>query len=256
MVERGIPQVIYEGGRLVGMDAILPRIGASATDYGAAVIRQFELMNIHTATPSEALLLARDKLKCLQILAGAGLNVPKTIIAGAPEDAGRLLDLLGGAPVIIKLLESTHGIGVILADTRNTAISLVEAFSKLEAPVLLQEYIGEANGADVRAFVVGKKVVAAMLRQAAEGEFRSNLHRGASATMVELSGEEEKLVLQATRLLGLQIAGVDLLRSNRGPLIMEVNASPGLEGIEGATGIDIAGAIIENLEYGVRQFRN
>jgi ribosomal protein S6--L-glutamate ligase len=254
LIEQGVPQVIYEGDRLVGMDAVLPRIGASVTDYGAAVIRQFELMGVYTATLSEALLMARDKLKCLQKLAAAGLGVPRTCIAGSPEAVPFLLDKLGGLPVVVKMLESTHGVGVILADNRNTVISLSEAFAKLNQPVILQEFIAEASGADVRAFVVGKRVVASMLRQAPQGEFRSNLHRGAVAVPESLSADEEKIVLKAANLLGLEIAGVDLLRSRRGPLVMEVNPSPGLEGIEGTTGVNIAGAIIENIEAGVRRF--
>jgi ribosomal protein S6--L-glutamate ligase len=256
LIEQGLPQVIYEGDRLVGMDVVLPRIGASVTDYGAAVIRQFELMNVYTATRSEALLMARDKLKCLQHLSANGLNVPRTFIAGTPEAVPFLIEKLGGAPIVIKLLESTHGVGVILAESLNNAVALAEAFAKLNQPIILQEFIGEAEGADVRAFVVGNKVVASMMRQAAEGEFRSNLHRGAEATPEEITHEEEKIVLKAARLMGLQIAGVDLLRSNRGPLVMEVNASPGLEGIENTTGVDISGAIIENIEAGVRKFAN
>lgn len=254
VIEKGLPQVIYEGSRLVGMDAVIPRIGASVTDYGAAVIRQFELMDIYTSTRSEALIMARDKLKCLQILSAGGIDVPRTAIAGSPEAVPRLIDLLGGAPIVVKLLESTHGVGVVLAESRNTAISVVEAFTKLGQPVLLQEFIEEAAGADIRAFVVGKRVVASMLRQAQEGEFRSNLHRGATANVEPLTPQEEKTVLDAARLMNLDIAGVDILRSKRGPLVMEVNASPGLEGIETTTGVDIAGAIIENLERGVEKF--
>lgn len=253
-IERGLPQVIYEGTRLIGMDALIPRIGASVTDYGAAIIRQFELMGIFTATRSEALIMARDKLKCLQKISAAGLDVPKTFMAGAMEDVPSLIDRFSGTPVVIKLLESTHGVGVILAESRQTAISVVESFFKLNQPVILQEYIAESGGADIRAFVVGKNVVAAMERQALEGEFRSNLHRGATSSITKLTPREKDIVLQAARLMGLDIAGVDLLRSNRGPLIMEVNASPGLEGIEGTTGVNIADAIIENVEWGVQRF--
>jgi ribosomal protein S6--L-glutamate ligase len=251
VIEKGLPQIIYEGERLVGMDAVIPRIGTSVTDYGAAVIRQFELMGIHTATKSEALIIARDKLKCLQKLSASGINVPKTFIAGSVEDTPELIDRLSGIPVVIKLLESTHGVGVILAESRNAAISIVEAFSKFNQPVILQEFIAEAGGADIRAFVVGKKVVAAMRRQAEQGEFRSNLHRGASSTPIDLTSKEIEIVLHAARLMDLEIAGVDLLRSDRGPLVMEVNASPGLEGIETTTGVDVAGAIIENLVRGI-----
>lgn len=251
VIEQGMPQVMYEGSRLIGMDAVVPRIGTSATDYGAAVIRQFELMGVYTATRSEALIMARDKLKCLQKLSAEGIDVPRTVIAGMPEAVPRLIDHLGGCPIVVKMLESTHGIGVLLAESRSAAVSMVEAFSKLGQAVILQEYIEEAGGADVRAFVVGKKVVAAMVRQAADGEFRSNLHRGATATVTRLSKLEEKIVLKSARLMGLDIAGVDLLRSSRGPLVMEVNASPGLEGIETTTGVDVAGAIIENVEAGL-----
>ncbi|MBK8564358.1 MAG: 30S ribosomal protein S6--L-glutamate ligase [Saprospiraceae bacterium] len=254
IIEQGVPHVFYEGTKLVGMDAVIPRIGASVTDYGAAVIRQFELMDIYTSTRSEALIMARDKLKCLQILSANGIAVPRTVMAGMPDALPRLIDYLGGAPVVVKMLESTHGVGVVLAETRSTAISIVEAFTKLGQPVLLQEFIEEAAGADIRAFVVGKRVVASMLRQAQEGEFRSNLHRGATASIEPLSQEEEKTVLQAARLMNLEIAGVDILRSKRGPLVMEVNASPGLEGIEATTKVDIAGAIIENVERGLEKY--
>ncbi|HFA49469.1 MAG TPA: 30S ribosomal protein S6--L-glutamate ligase [Bacteroidetes bacterium] len=254
VIEKGLPQIIYEGERLVGMDAVIPRIGTSVTDYGAAVIRQFELMDVYTATRSEALIIARDKLKCLQKLSASGISVPKTFIAGTTADVPELIDKLSGVPVVIKLLESTHGIGVILAHSRGTAISIVEAFSKFKQPVILQEYIEEAGGADVRALVVGKKVVASMKRQAEPGEFRSNLHRGATSTVETLSKEENEIVLASAKLMGLDVAGVDILRSNKGPLVMEVNASPGLEGIETTTGIDIAGAIIENVSKGIRHF--
>jgi len=253
VIEQGLPQVMYEGTRLVGMDAVIPRIGASVTDYGAAVIRQLELMGIYTATRSEALIMARDKLKCLQILSANGIAVPRTVIAGMPEALPRLIDNLGGPPVVVKMLESTHGVGVILAESRNTAIPIVEAFTKLGQPVILQEYIEEASGTDIRAFVVGKRVVASMLRRAQVGEFRSNMHLGATASPIALTPEEEKIVLESARLMNLDIAGVDILRSKRGPLVMEVNASPGLEGIETTTKVDIAGAIIENLERGVEK---
>lgn len=254
VIEQGLPQIIYEGMHLLGMDAIIPRIGASVTDYGAAVIRQFELMGIYTATRSEALLMARDKLKCLQKLSAEGMAVPRTFIAGVPEDVPALIDRMGGAPVVIKMLESTHGVGVILAESRNSAIALSETFFKLNQPVILQEFIREAEGADIRAFVVGRQVVASMKRQAPVGEFRSNLHRGAAAAPEVLTAEEKEIVLRAARLMGLEIAGVDILRSRRGPLVMEVNASPGLEGIETTTGADIAGAIIANVEQGVGRF--
>ncbi|GIV32002.1 MAG: putative alpha-L-glutamate ligase [Saprospiraceae bacterium] len=255
-IEEQQPQIWYDGERLTGVDAVIPRIGASVTDYGAAVIRHFELMGVYTATRSEALLMARDKLKCLQYLSAHGVPVPRTFIAGSPDAVPYLVEKLGGAPVVIKLLESTHGVGVILAESLQTAVSLAEVFARLEQPIILQEYIRESGGTDVRAFVVGRKVVASMLRVAAPGEFRSNLHRGATGHPTKLSPKEENLVLKATRLMGLQIAGVDLLRSARGPLVIEVNASPGLEGIETATGIDIAGAIIRNTYAGASRFRS
>lgn len=256
LIDDDRPQVYYEGEKLVGMDAVIPRIGASVTDYGAAVIRHFELMGVYTATRSEALLMARDKLKCLQFLSANGVPVPRTFIAGSPEVVPYLVNKLGGAPVVLKLLESTHGVGVILAESLQTAVSLAEVFAKLNQPVILQEYISEAAGSDVRAFVVGRKVVASMMRVAAAGEFRSNLHRGAESYNVKLTHHETNLVLKATRLLGLQIAGVDILRSDRGPLVMEVNASPGLEGIENTTGADIAGTIVENTYAGASRLRS
>ena len=256
VIEQGQPQVLYEGVPLLGMDVVVPRIGASATDYGVAVIRQFEQMGIYTATRSEALVLARDKLKCLQKLAAEGIAVPKTFAAGVIEDVPFILSKMDGMPIVIKLLESTHGVGVILAESTGAAIAMAEAFFKLNQPVLFQEFIAESNGADIRAFVVGKKVVASMKRQAPEGEFRSNLHRGAEPSVEELTEEEEAICVKSARLLGLNIAGVDLLRSNRGSLVMEVNASPGLEGIETTTGIDIAGDIAQHVEAGVAKFLN
>lgn len=256
VIEKDLPQIIYEDEKLVGVDAVIPRIGASVTDYGAAVIRQFELMDVYTATKSEALIIARDKLKCLQKLSAKGISVPKTFIAGSVDDIPSLIDKLSGIPVVIKLLESTHGVGVILAHTRSTAISIVEAFSKFKQPVILQEFIEEAGGADIRALVVGNQVVASMKRQAKQGEFRSNLHRGATSTVEPLSKQETEIVLESARLMGLEIAGVDILRSKRGPLVMEVNASPGLEGIETTTGVDVAGMIIQNVIKGIRKHKN
>ena len=255
VMDAAAPCLVYEGLMLSGMDAVIPRIGASVTDYGAAIIRQLELTGYYTLTSSEALLRARDKLKCLQVLSANGISIPQTFIAGSPEDLRNMVERLqGNGPVIIKLLESTHGVGVILAESRVSALTLAETFFKLNQPVILQEFIEEASGSDVRAFVVGREVVAAMRRQAPPGEFRSNLHRGATAEPVELSEAEEKMVLRAARLMGLEVAGVDLLRSRRGPLVMEVNASPGLEGIEMCTGLDIAGKIISHLEAGYKSF--
>jgi len=245
LIEKNIPQVYYEGSPLLAIDAVIPRIGASVTSYGAAVIKQFEMMDVFTSARSEALLQSRDKFRCLQRLFVCGLDVPKTFICRNVEDLPKLIDKLGGAPVIVKLLESTHGIGVVLAENKKTAISIVEAFSKTNQRVIVQEFIEEAKGADIRAFVVGGRVVAAMKRQATDGEFRSNLHRGATAFPVQLNEEEQRMVTKATRVMGLDVAGVDLLRSKRGMLVLEVNASPGLEGIEGTTGVNIAGAIID-----------
>ncbi|MGZ4090651.1 MAG: RimK family alpha-L-glutamate ligase, partial [Bacteroidia bacterium] len=220
------------------------------TFYGSAVVRQFEMMKIFTAVESQALVRSRDKLRSLQILARAGIGIPKTAFASSPKDKDidSVIENIGGAPCVIKLLEGTQGIGVILAENQKAAKSVVEAFMKLEANMLVQEFIHEAKGADLRVFIVDGQVVGAMKRQAKEGEFRSNLHRGGSATVIQLSNEERATAIKAAKKLGLGIAGVDLLQSSRGPLVMEVNSSPGLEGIEGATGIDIAGKIIEYVE--------
>lgn len=254
-VEQQRPGVFYHGQTLPPPDGVIPRIGASVTIHGAAVIRQLESMGVFTATRSEALLRARDKLQCLQELALGGIEVPRTFFVTQPYELEALLDVMGGPPVVIKLLESTHGMGVILAENRNTALSIVEAFSRTRERILVQEYIAESRGADIRAFVVGGQIVAAMKRQAVSGEFRSNLHRGATASLVELTPHEEEVVLKSAHLMGLHIAGVDLLRSDRGPLVMEVNASPGLEGIETTTGVDIAGAIVEFMEQSIEHAR-
>lgn len=245
VMERHLPQIYYQGKRLHSIDAVIPRIGASVTLQGAAVIKQFEMMKVFTAARSEALLLSRDKLKCLQNLAEAGLYIPKTVFVNSTENLDLLIKSVNGFPVIIKMVESTHGTGVIIAESPNAAKSILETFIKLKERVLLQEFIAESEGADYRALVVGNKIVGAMKRQAKAGEFRSNLHRGASSKIVYLTKEEEDLALRAVRVMGLHIAGVDLLRSNRGPLVMEVNASPGLEGIETTTQVDIAGEIID-----------
>jgi len=255
IVENDASHIIYGGEPLLGVDGVIPRIGASVTDYGAAVIKQFEMMGVYTMTRSEALVISRDKLKSLQKLASSNILVPRTFIAGSVEDVPLLIDKFGGAPVVIKLLESTHGVGVILAENKNTAVSIVEAFSRFNQPVIIQEYIEEARGADIRAFVVGKKVVAVMKRQASPGEFRSNLHRGATSSVDRLTSQETEIVLKTVKLMGLGIAGVDLLRSERGPMVMEVNASPGLEGIETTSGIDIAGEIIDYASRKIRNFK-
>ncbi len=241
------PQVI-SGGQPLHFDAIIPRIGASHTFYGCAVVRQFEMMGVLALNGSTSITRSRDKLRCLQILARDGVGLPVTGFAHSPKDVDGVIDTVGGAPLVVKLLEGTQGVGVVLAETRKAAESVIGAFRQLDANILVQEFIGEARGADIRAFVVGNKVVAAMMRQAPEGEFRSNLHRGGSAQKVRLTPEERAVATRATKLMGLSVAGVDMLRSNHGPVVMEVNASPGLEGIEAATGRDVAGAIIEYAE--------
>jgi ribosomal protein S6--L-glutamate ligase len=247
-IEQGRPHIYYGGKEITGVNAVIPRIGASVTFYGAAVVRQFEMMKIFTAVESQALVRSRDKLRSLQILARAGLGMPKTAFASEPKDIDNLIEVIGGAPCVIKLLEGTQGIGVILAENHKAAKSVIEAFLKLDAAMLVQEFIKEAKGADIRVFVVDGQIVGAMKRQAKEGEFRSNLHRGGTATLIKLSPEERATALKAVKKLGLGIAGVDMLQSDRGPLIMEVNSSPGLEGIERATGVDIADKIIEYVE--------
>lgn len=248
VIEAGRPHIYYQGKEITGIDAVIPRIGASVTFYGAAVVRQFEMMKVFSAVESQALVRSRDKLRSLQLLARAKMGMPKTVFASSSKDIETMLSQVGGAPVVIKLLEGTQGIGVILAETDKVAKSVIEGFLSLEANILVQEFIKEAKGADVRAFVVDGKIVGAMKRQAQEGEFRSNLHRGGKATLIELSTEEKATAIKSAKALGLSIAGVDMLQSSRGPLVMEVNSSPGLEGIEGATGVDIAGKIIEYVE--------
>jgi ribosomal protein S6--L-glutamate ligase len=248
VIEKGNPHIYYGGKEVAGIDAIIPRIGTSVTFYGAAVVRQFEQMKVFSCVESQALVRSRDKLRSLQLLAKAGIGMPKTAFASAPKNIDTVLEQVGGAPVVIKLLEGTQGIGVILAETHKSAKSVIESFLALKANILVQEFIKEAGGADVRAFIVDGKIVGAMKRQGLPGEFRSNLHRGGKANVIELSKEERETAIKAAKKLGLAIAGVDMLQSARGPLVMEVNSSPGLEGIEGATGVDIAGKIIEYIE--------
>ena len=245
VLEQGQPDIIYKGQTLAKFDAIIPRIGASVTFYGTAVVRQFEMMKVRTAVDSQAIVRSRDKLRSTQILSRAGVGMPKTAFTNFTDDVPALIEHVGGAPVIIKLLEGTQGLGVVLAESAKAAQSVIEAFHNLKARILVQEFIGEAKGADVRAFVVNGEVVGAMRRQGKEGEFRSNLHRGGVGTLVKLSRGEKAAALLATKALGLGIAGVDMLQSKRGPLVLEVNSSPGLEGIEKATGLDIAGRIID-----------
>ncbi len=242
------PMVIYQGKKLDDLDAVIPRIGASQTFYGTAVVRQFEMMGVFPANESQAITRSRDKLRCLQLLARQGIGLPVTGFAHSTKDIDGLLETVGGAPVVIKLLEGTQGIGVVLAETESAAKSVIEAFRGLNANILVQEFIKEAGGADIRCFVVGGKVIASMKRQGAEGEFRSNLHRGGSATKIKLTPEERSTAVRAAKAMGLNVAGVDLLRSNHGAVVMEVNSSPGLEGIETTTGIDVAGKVIEFIE--------
>ncbi len=242
------PEIYYNGEKLTGYDAVIPRIGASVTFYGTAVLRQFEMMGVYPLNESVAIGRSRDKLRSMQLLARDGVGLPVTTFAHDPKQTEEVLKLAGGAPIVIKLLEGTQGIGVVLADTDRSAKSVVEAFRGAGVNIMLQEFIKEAGGTDIRALVVGGKVIAAMKRTGAEGEFRSNLHRGGSAQIVKLSAEERATAVRAAKAMGLNACGVDMLRSNHGPVIMEVNSSPGLEGIEKATGLDIAGKMIEYLE--------
>jgi ribosomal protein S6--L-glutamate ligase len=248
VIEKKNPMVWYNGKRLDYFDAVIPRIGASVTFYGAAVVRQFEMMKVFTAIESQALIRSRDKLRSMQILSRAGLGMPKTIFMDYSRDTEGIIEAVGGAPVVIKLLEGTQGLGVVLAENKKAAQSVIEAFHGLHARIIVQEFIKEAKGADIRAFIVNGEVVGAMKRQARDGEFRSNLHRGGYATVVKLSRAEKSSAIAAAKKLGLEVAGVDMLPSKRGPLIIEVNSSPGLEGIEGATKVDIAGKIMQYLE--------
>jgi ribosomal protein S6--L-glutamate ligase len=251
VIEKKKPGLIYQGKEIEGVQGVIPRIGASITFYGTAVVRQFEMMKIFTSVESQALVRSRDKLRSLQILSRAGLGLPKTVFSNYSRNVGAIIDKAGGAPVVIKLLEGTQGLGVVLADNRNSAESILEAFNGLQARVIVQEFIKEAKGADIRAFVIDGVVVGAMKRQGKEGEFRSNLHRGGSANIIKLTDEEENAAIKAAKVLGLGVAGVDMLQSARGPLILEVNSSPGLEGIEAATGKDIASKIIQYVERNV-----
>ncbi|HEA30082.1 MAG TPA: 30S ribosomal protein S6--L-glutamate ligase [Leeuwenhoekiella sp.] len=251
IIEKKKPSVYYRGKYLTETDAVIPRIGASITYYGTAVVRQFEMMGCFTTTESQALVRSRDKLRSLQILSRARLGLPKTVFTNYSRDVKEIIEHVGGAPLIIKLLEGTQGLGVVLAETKNAAESVIEAFNGLQARVIVQEFIKEAKGADIRAFIVDGQVVGAMKRQGKEGEFRSNLHRGGTAEVISLTDEEENAAIKAAKCMGLGVAGVDMLQSARGPLILEVNSSPGLEGIEKATGKDIANIIIRYIERGI-----
>jgi ribosomal protein S6--L-glutamate ligase len=244
----GNMSIRYKGKAIKGIDAVIPRIGVTSTFYGTAVLRQLEMMGVYTPNTSDAVLSARDKLRSLQILAAKGLDMPATVFGDNPDDTADVLAMLGEPPHVIKLNEGSQGTGVVLAEKRSASQSVIEAFRGLYANFLVQEFIAEAKGTDLRCFVVGKKVVAAMQREASPGEFRANIHRGATAKAATLSAEERRIAVRAAAALGLGVAGVDMLRSKRGPLILEVNASPGLEGIEAATGVNVAGAIIQLLE--------
>ena len=243
----------YKGSELTGFDAVIPRIGASVTFYGTAVLRQFEMMGVFALNKSDSILRARDKLRCLQLLAQQGLGMPATVFGDNPDDTNDLLNLLGKPPHVIKLVEGAQGTGVVLAEKISSSMAVIEAFRGLYANFLVQQFVREAKGADIRCFVVGGKVVAAMKRQARPGEFRSNLHRGGTAEIVKLTAAEVDTALRAAAVMGLGVAGVDLLRSRSGPAVLEVNSSPGLEGIEGATALDVAGAIIEYIEQRVKR---
>lgn len=242
------PTIHYKGEEIEPFDAVIPRIGASVTFYGCAVLRQFEMMGTYVLNDSVAITRSRDKLRSLQLLSRKGLGLPITGFAHSPDDIPDLITMVKGAPLVIKLLEGTQGIGVVLAETNQAAESVIQAFMGMKANIMVQEYIKEAKGADIRCFVIGDKVVASMKRQAAEGEFRSNLHRGGSASVIRITPEERSTAIRAAKAMGLRVAGVDLLRSHHGPVIMEVNSSPGLRGIEATTGKDIAGLIIAHLE--------
>ena len=249
------PSIHYNTEQLEGFDAVIPRIGASVTFYGCAVVRQFEMMGVYPLNESVAISRARDKLRSLQLLARKGIGLPVTGFAHSPDDIQDVIKMVGGAPLVIKLLEGTQGIGVVLAETGKAAESVIEAFLGLRANILVQEFIAEAGGSDIRCFVIGEKVVAAMKRTGKEGDFRSNLHRGGSAELIRITPEERSTATRAAKAMGLNVAGVDILRSNHGPVVMEVNSSPGLEGIEQATGKDVAGMIVQFLEKHAKPHR-
>src|SRR5580704_3066311 len=247
-VSRRNPELFYQGEALGPVDAVIPRVGASITVFGLAVVRQFEMMGVYCVNESQAIARSRDKLRCLQILSRHDIGLPPTVYTRQAEHVPGCIDRVDGPPVVVKLLEGTQGIGVVLAETASTASSVIEAFHGLDQNILIQKFIREAKGADIRALVVGRKVVAAMKRKAVAGEFRSNLHRGATSQKLRLTADFRKTALAAARVLGLRVAGVDLLESKEGPMVMEVNSSPGLEGIQKTTGVDVAEAIIEHIE--------
>ena len=254
-ITSAMPSIHYKGEKLGEFDAVIPRIGASVTFYGAAVLRQFEMMGVYPLNESVAITRSRDKLRALQLLSRKGVGLPVTGFANKPDDIDDLIKLVGGAPLVIKLLQGTQGIGVVLTETNKAAESVIESFLGLKASALVQEFISEAGGSDIRCFVIGEKVVAAMQRQAEEGEFRSNIHRGGSAKLIKITSLERETAVSAARTMGLNVSGVDILRSNHGPVVMEVNSPPGLEGIEKATGKDIAGMIIKFIEENAKEGR-
>lgn len=253
VIEQDKPAIFYNGEKIKHVAAVIPRIGASVTFYGAAVVRQFEMMHVPSVVESQALVRSRDKLRSLQILARSDIGMPKTVFTNYSKEVTKLIDSVGGAPLIVKLLEGTQGVGVVLAPTKKAAESIIEAFHSMKARVIVQEFISEAKGADIRAFVIGNKVVGAMKRQGKEGEFRSNLHQGGSGTLIKLTKKEREVAKTAAKAMNLSIAGVDMLQSDRGPLVLEVNSSPGLEGIEKATGKDIAIEVIKYVEQMVER---
>ncbi len=251
-IEPNHPEIHYQGQQLTGFDAVIPRIGSSVTFYGTAVVRQFEMQGVFSLNESVAITRSRDKLRAHQLLARKGIGMPVTGFAHAPDDTADLIDLVGGAPCVVKLTQGTQGRGIVLCETNKAASSVIDAFRDLDAHFLVQHFVKEANGADIRCFVVGERVVASMMRQAKEGEFRSNLHRGGSATKVKITPKERETAVRAARVLGLNVAGVDILRAKDGPVVMEVNSSPGLEGIEKVTGVDVAARIIAFIEDNAR----
>jgi ribosomal protein S6--L-glutamate ligase len=249
------PSIHYKGEALRDIDAVIPRIGASISFYGSAVVRQFEMMGVYSVNESVAISRSRDKLRSMQLLARRDIGMPVTGFAHSPDDIPDLIDMVGGAPLVVKLLEGTQGVGVVLAETRKAAESVIEAFLGIDVDIMVQEFIAESKGTDVRCLIVGDKVVAAMLRTGKPGEFRSNLHRGGTAELAKITPTERRTAVRAARAMGLNVAGVDLIRSNHGPLVLEVNSSPGLEGIEEASGKDVAGAIIDFIEENAKPGR-
>jgi ribosomal protein S6--L-glutamate ligase len=249
------PSIHYKGQELEDFDAVIPRIGASITFYGSAVVRQFEMMGVYAMNESVAISRSRDKLRSMQLLARHDIGMPVTGFAHSPDDIPDLIHMVGGAPLVVKLLEGTQGIGVVLAETRQAAESVIEAFLGIDVDIMVQEFIAESKGTDLRCFIVGDRVVAAMQRTGKPGEFRSNLHRGGTAQLAKITPAERRTAVRAAKAMGLNVAGVDLIRSRRGPLVLEVNSSPGLEGIEAASGKDVAGAIISFIEDNARRGR-